>query len=75
MAYAEQKTDEPMPIDRPDNLYRAAPGNYGAHGRFDACARANSWHLWLTTHRPASLILGLTLLVLACIAGRAFMAL
>jgi NAD(P)-dependent dehydrogenase (short-subunit alcohol dehydrogenase family) len=48
-----QHTDEPLPPDRPDNLYAPVPGDHGAHGRFDAQARPFSLQLWLDTHRAA----------------------
>ena len=49
--YSGQLTDEPLPPDAPDNLYRPVPGDRGAHGRFDE--RASSWsaQFWLTRHR------------------------
>jgi hypothetical protein len=34
-------TDEPAKADRPDNLYAAVPGDFAAHGRFDARARSD----------------------------------
>lgn len=40
-AYEAQMTDEPAAADRADNLFEPVPGNFGAHGRFDA--RAKSW--------------------------------
>lgn len=49
-AVAGQHTDEPLPADRPDNLYTPVAGDHGAHGRFDADAHASSRQLWLTTH-------------------------
>ena len=33
--YSGQLTDEPVPPDAPDNLYKPVPRDYGAHGRFD----------------------------------------
>src|SRR3954451_7449599 len=49
--YDGQLTDEPLPPDAPDNLYQPAPGDHGAHGRFDD--RASNWsaQFWLTRHR------------------------
>ena len=35
-----QHTDEPKPIDSPDNLFETLPGDPGAHGRFDDQARS-----------------------------------
>lgn len=52
-AYDGQDTDEPLPHDRQDNLYRPVAGDHGAHGRFGARARSSSWQLWLNTHRRA----------------------
>jgi hypothetical protein len=37
--------------DRRDNLYSPVPGDFGAHGRFDAMARKRSPQFWLTRHR------------------------
>ena len=34
-----QHTDEPKPLDGPDNLFDTLPGDPGAHGRFDDQAR------------------------------------
>lgn len=52
-AYDGQDTNEPLPHDRQDNLYRPVAGDHGAHGRFGARARSSSWQLWLNTHRRA----------------------
>lgn len=40
--YGAQQADEPQTYDHPDNLWRAVPGRFGAHGRFDSIARASS---------------------------------
>jgi len=56
--YGSQQTDEPEPLTRADNLWEPAPGNHGAHGRFDARARRYSPQLWLTEHRSLALLLG-----------------
>lgn len=48
--YTAQQTDRNPRPDRPDNLYRPAPRDLGAHGAFDARARARSLELWLRTH-------------------------
>jgi hypothetical protein len=40
--WKSQHTDEPKPIDSPDNLYETLPGDPGAHGRFDAKSRRSS---------------------------------
>ena len=41
-----QHTGEPKPVDSPDNLFAALPGDPGAHGRFDDQALNRS--LWPT---------------------------
>ncbi len=46
-----QQTSEPLPADRPDNLYQPVAGNPGAHGEFDRQAHSHSVQLWVTTHR------------------------
>ncbi|HJV59855.1 MAG TPA: SDR family oxidoreductase [Albitalea sp.] len=51
-----QQTDEPLPANRPDNLWRPVAGDHGAHGRFDDEAHRTSAQAWLTTHRAALLI-------------------
>jgi hypothetical protein len=49
--FAGQQRHEAMPPHRPDNLDHPAPGDYGAHGTFDAEARSWSPQFWATTHR------------------------
>ena len=49
--YESQQTDEPVPADRPDNLFAAVPGDQGAHGRFDDRAYEASPQWWLSKHR------------------------
>jgi short-subunit dehydrogenase len=49
--YASQQHDGPVPPDRQDNLWNPVPGDHGAHGEFDARARARSLQFWLTRHR------------------------
>lgn len=46
-----QQTDEPIPPDRPDNLWQPVPGEFGAQGRFGAHALEHSPQLWATRHR------------------------
>jgi NAD(P)-dependent dehydrogenase (short-subunit alcohol dehydrogenase family) len=46
-----QQTVEPEPAGRPDNLFRPAPGDRGAHGRFDEEARPYRAEVRLTAHR------------------------
>jgi NAD(P)-dependent dehydrogenase (short-subunit alcohol dehydrogenase family) len=42
--WTSQHTDEPKPLDAPDNLFDTLPGDPGAHGRFDRQARGST--LW-----------------------------
>jgi len=49
--YESQQTDEPVRPDRPDDLYEPVPGDYGAHGEFDARAKSFSLAWWLSKHR------------------------
>jgi NADP-dependent 3-hydroxy acid dehydrogenase YdfG len=66
-AVSGQKLDEPIPENRPANLWEPVPGNYAAHGRFDEGARDNSAWLWLSMNRNW-IIPGIT--ALALMAGR-----
>ena len=49
--YESQQIDEPVPPDRPDNLFEPVPGDFAAHGRFDDRAKPRSVQLWVTKHR------------------------
>ena len=40
--WKSQHTDEPKPLDSPDNLFDTLPGDPGAHGRFDDQARGST---------------------------------
>ena len=51
MGYDAQQTDEPVPPNRPNNLWQPLPEDFGAHGRFDARSSGRSPYLWATTHR------------------------
>jgi short-subunit dehydrogenase len=48
--YESQQTAEPVQPYRPDNLFRAVPGDFGAHGRFDSRAHSASVQFWLRKH-------------------------
>jgi NAD(P)-dependent dehydrogenase (short-subunit alcohol dehydrogenase family) len=43
--YAGEQTAEPADPDQPDKLWEPAPGDYGAHGRFDDRSRQRSVEL------------------------------
>jgi hypothetical protein len=49
--YSGQMGSQPVPDDRPDNLFDPVGADYGTHGRFDGRAKSFSGQLWLTTHR------------------------
>lgn len=51
--YTGQLTDEPIGEDAPANLFTPVPGDYGAHGRFDARAKTGSWEMFTDRHRTA----------------------
>jgi len=40
--WKSQHTDEPKPVDAPDNLFDTLPGDPGAHGRFDKQSRGST---------------------------------
>lgn len=50
-AYQAQQTAEPIPADRPDNLFEPVPGNYAAHGIFSNRAKSSSLQSWMDLHR------------------------
>jgi short-subunit dehydrogenase len=49
--YDSQQTSEPVDQHRPDNLFQALPGDWGAHGIFGARAHKYSPQTWTTMHR------------------------
>ena len=55
--YKAQQTHEPVPADRPSNLYEPVAGKHATHGMFDERAIAGSPEVWAATHRP-SLVAG-----------------
>jgi hypothetical protein len=59
IGYETQQTAMPVDPDRPNNLFEALPGDYGAHGRFDDGACDFSLHLWGNTHRKWLAAIGL----------------
>jgi short-subunit dehydrogenase len=63
-AYPGQQSDEPA-TGGPDNLFSTVDGNFGAHGRFGAMARAPRLQLWVAKNPRAALaIAGLLVLAL-----------
>jgi hypothetical protein len=61
--YESQMHDGETGPNRPDNLYEPPPGDYGAHGQFDARAKNFSWQFWLNKHRSKVALAG------GCLAG------
>jgi NAD(P)-dependent dehydrogenase (short-subunit alcohol dehydrogenase family) len=64
--YKSQQMKEPVEPNRPDNLEKPVPGEFGAHGRFDSRAANRSPELWLSMHRAAvaASIMGVSLVLL-----------
>ncbi|QJQ95711.1 MULTISPECIES: SDR family oxidoreductase [Halomonadaceae] len=59
-----QQMPEPLPDERPDNLWEPVKGDMGARGRFSREAHLDSKQLWLSTHRDkVGLAAGAVLLV------------
>jgi short-subunit dehydrogenase len=71
IGYSKQMAPEPKPADAPANLFETVPGPYGAHGRFDAQAKSDSWEFFISRHREL-LVGGLAVLsiVLTSVATR-----
>lgn len=55
--FAGQQTDQPIPRDRPNNLWEPVPGQFAAHGIFENEAEETSRQLELTTHRKQAALL------------------
>lgn len=49
--YAGQQTEEDEDPNRPSNLWRPVPGDFGAHGRFDERSRERSVQAWASRNR------------------------
>ncbi|QYM78815.1 SDR family oxidoreductase [Horticoccus luteus] len=52
-------THEPRDPNQPDNLFSSAPGEWAAHGPFDADAQDHSWQIRLSRHRTAATLCAL----------------
>lgn len=70
--YSGQMDDQPVPADRPDNLFEPVDRDFGTHGRFDDRSRLWSPQLWATTHRRtvAAGLLGAALLATRTLLAR-----
>jgi short-subunit dehydrogenase len=51
--FDDQQTGDPVDADRADNLFEPVPGEFAAHGQFDAQSKSGSAFLWATLHRRA----------------------
>jgi hypothetical protein len=56
--FDSQQTEEAAQPGRPDNLFEAVPGDFGAHGIFHHEARDAGTQMWLTTHKKATALAG-----------------
>jgi short-subunit dehydrogenase len=64
--YRGQFSNQPADPENPDNLWQPAPGNFGAHGRFDDRAVTGRTQLWLTLYREPITLALLVAGVLTC---------
>jgi NAD(P)-dependent dehydrogenase (short-subunit alcohol dehydrogenase family) len=49
--FKSQQYDGEVPPERPDNLWKPAPGSYAAYGDFDQRSKNRSAQVWINTHR------------------------
>lgn len=70
--YTSQMTDEPIPPDRPADLWETVPGPYGAHGRFDnqSLDKSRQWELYTRCTFPSLFVAAAGGLLLGTMAAR-----
>jgi short-subunit dehydrogenase len=56
--FDSQQTEEPVPAGRPDNLFEAVPGDFGAHGIFGNVAHEEAATTWLAGHKGTTALAG-----------------
>jgi short-subunit dehydrogenase len=56
--FDSQQTQEPVPKDRPDNLFEPVPGDFGAHGVFGRQAHEKAATTWLAGHKGLTALAG-----------------
>jgi short-subunit dehydrogenase len=56
--FDSQQTQEPVPKDRPDNLFEPLPGDFGAHGAFGRQAHEQAATTWLAEHKGITALAG-----------------
>jgi hypothetical protein len=59
--YEMQMTDEPIDVNRPDNLWEPVEGDRGAHGIFDDRSYSFSPQAWANTHPGITALAGVGL--------------
>jgi hypothetical protein len=57
--FDSQQTQDPIPRNRPNNLFHPLPGDHGAHGEFDAQSETHSPQFWADTHRGLLALIGI----------------
>ncbi len=62
--YSSQQTSEPVDRSRPDNLWKAVPGDHGVHGPFSNRSARRSPQVWTTLHRGTLAAAGLGLVLI-----------
>jgi short-subunit dehydrogenase len=62
--YSGQLADQPTVPNAPANLFDPVPGDYGAHGRFDAQSRDRSWEMFTDRHKAAVVVAAAAVFVL-----------
>jgi short-subunit dehydrogenase len=63
--FDSQQTSEAISKDRPDNLFEALPGDFGAHGVFGQQAHGQAATTWLSEHKGITALAGAALGFLA----------
>lgn len=56
--FDSQQTKDEVQKDRPDNLFEAVPGDFGAHGVFTAQAHDQAATTWLAEHKGVTALAG-----------------
>jgi NAD(P)-dependent dehydrogenase (short-subunit alcohol dehydrogenase family) len=71
--FDSQQMQAPTASDRPDNLFEPVPGDFGAHGIFDAQAHSGAATTWLSNHTRSIALAAATLgaVIFAVKRGRA----
>ena len=67
--YQGQQTDEPVSVDRQNNLWKPVPGDHGARGNFTDSSWDSSPETWMATHKKTTfgILTGLAMGVTAAV--------